>query len=134
MSNCIFLIRFCCHLYLIRKEECDAKPHSSEFLKKEFSAGCQPRYPVKIPITTWKSLSPPRGLQLSPSCQARCPVKTANEMDNYPAPSAAQLLTMLFHREHFCSYLYYTQFNKKFNKNRYFPYISFSKNFVRLLA
>ena len=99
------------------------------FLKKEFSAGCQPRYPVKIPITTWKSLSPPRGLQLSPSCQARCPVKTSNEMDNYPAPSAAQLLTMLFHREHFCSYLYYTQFNKKFNKNRYFPYISFSKKF-----
>lgn len=91
------------------------KPHSSEFLKKEFSAGCQPRYPVKIPITTWKSLSPPRGLQLSPSCQARCPVKTSNEMENYPAPSAAQLLTMLLHREHFCSYLYYTQFNKKIN-------------------
>ena len=92
------------------------------FLKKEFSAGCQPRYPVKIPITTWKSLSPPRGLQLFPSCQARCPVKTSNETENYPAPSAAQLLTMLFHREHFCSYLYYTQFNKKFNKNRYFRF------------
>ena len=71
--------------------------------EKEFSAGCQPRYPVKIPITTWKSLSPPRGLQLYPSCQARCPVKTSNEMENYPAPSAAQLLTMLLHREHFCS-------------------------------
>ena len=106
LSYCIFLIRFSCHLYFIRKEECDAKPHSSEFLKKEFSAGCQPRYPVKIPITTWKSLSPPRGLQLSPSCQARCPVKTSNEMENYPAPSAAQLLTMLLHREHFCSSLF----------------------------
>ena len=49
--------------------------------KKEFSAGCQPRHPVKIPITTWKSLSPPRGLQLDPSCQARCPVKTSYEME-----------------------------------------------------
>ncbi len=49
--------------------------------KKEFSAGCQPRHPVKIPITTWKSLSPPRGLQLYPSCQARCPVKTSYEME-----------------------------------------------------
>ena len=106
---------FSCHLYLIRKEECDAKPHSSEFLNKEFSAGCQPRYPVKIPITTWKSLSPPRGLQLFPSCQARCPVKTSNATDNYPAPSAAQLLTMLLHREHFCSYLYNTQFSEKIN-------------------
>ena len=86
------------------------------FLKKEFSAGCQPRYPVKIPITTWKSLSPPRGLQLYPSCQARCPVKTSYEMENYPAPSAAQLLTMLLHREHFCSYLYNTQFSEKINK------------------
>ena len=76
---------------------------------KEFSAGCQPRYPVKIPITTWKSLSPPRGLQLYPSCQARCPVKTSNEMEVYPAPSAAQLLMMLLHREHFCSCFYYTQ-------------------------
>ena len=76
---------------------------------KEFSAGCQPRYPVKIPITTWKSLSPPRGLQLYPSYQARCPVKTSNEMEVYPAPSAAQLLTMLLHREHFCSWFYYTQ-------------------------
>ena len=85
------------------------------FFKKEFSAGCQPRYPVKIPITTWKSLSPPRGLQLYPSCQARCPVKTSNEMENYPAPSAAQLLTMLLHREHFCSYFYYTQSIKKIN-------------------
>lgn len=56
--------------------------HSSKnFFKKEFSAGCQPRYPVKIPITTWKSLSPPRGLQLYPSCQARCPVKTSYEME-----------------------------------------------------
>ena len=82
---------------------------------KEFSAGCQPRYPVKIPITTWKSLSPPRGLQLYPSCQARCPVKTSNEMEFYPAPSAAQLLTMLLHREHFCSYFYYTQSIKKIN-------------------
>ena len=72
--------------------------------EKEFSAGCQPRYPIKIPITTWKSLSPPRGLQLYPSCQARCPVKTSYEMESYPAPSAAQLLTMLLHREHFCSY------------------------------
>lgn len=89
-----------------------------EFLKKEFSAGCQPRYPVKIPITTWKSLSPPRGLQLFPSCQARCPVKTSNEMENYPAPSAAQLLTMLLHREHFCSYLYYTQFSEKIKQNQ----------------
>lgn len=105
LSYCIFLIRFSCHLYLVRKEECDVKPHSSEFLKKEFSAGCQPQYPVKIPIATWKSLSPPRGLQLFPSCQAQCPVKTSNEMENYPAPSAAQLLTMLLHREHFCSYL-----------------------------
>lgn len=103
------------------------KPHSSEFLKKEFSAGCQPRYPVKIPITTWKSLSPPRGLQLSPSCQARCPVKTSNEMENYPAPSAAQLLTMLLHREHFCSYLYYTQFNKK---NQPFSYLQNFKFFL----
>ena len=76
---------------------------------KEFSAGCQPRYPVKIPITTWKSLSPPRGLQLYPSYQARCPVKTSNEMEVYPAPSAAQLLMMLLHREHFCSCFYYTQ-------------------------
>ena len=81
--------------------------------EKEFSAGCQPRYPVKIPITTWKSLSPPRGLQLYPSCQARCPVKTSYEMENYPAPSAAQLLTMLLHREHCCSYFYYTQFSEK---------------------
>ena len=89
------------------------------FLKKEFSAGCQPRYPVKIPITTWKSLSPPRGLQLFPSCQARCPVKTSNETENYPAPSAAQLLTMLLHREHFCSYFYYTQFSEKIT-----PYLS----------
>ena len=76
--------------------------------EKEFSAGCQPRYPIKIPITTWKPLSPPRGLQLYPSCQARCPVKTSNEMESYPAPSAAQLLTMLLHREHFCSYLLYS--------------------------
>ena len=82
---------------------------------KEFSASCQPRYPVKIPITTWKSLSPPRGLQLYLSCQARCPVKTSNEMGFYPAPSAAQLLTMLLHREHFCSYFYYTQSIKKIN-------------------
>ena len=33
-------------------------------------------------------------------------------MENYPAPSAAQLLTMLLHREHFCSYKYYTQFSE----------------------
>ena len=33
---------------------------------------------------TWKSLSPPRGLQLYPSCQAQCPVKTSNEMDFLP--------------------------------------------------
>ena len=85
--------------------------------KKEFSADCQPRYPVKIPITTWKSLSPPRGLQLYPSCQARCPAKTSNAMEIYPAPSTAQLLTMLLHREHFCSYLYYTQFGEKINQN-----------------
>ena len=52
---------------------------------KEFSAGCQPRYPVM----------------------------TSNEMEFYPAPSAAQLLTMLLHREHFCSYFYYTQSIKK---------------------
>ena len=25
--------------------------------EKEFSAGCQPRYPIKIPITTWKSFN-----------------------------------------------------------------------------
>ena len=81
--------------------------------EKEFSAGCQPRYPAKIPITTWKSLSPPRGLQLYPSCQPRYPVKTSNEMENYPAPSAAHLLTLLLHREHFYSYYYYTQFDKK---------------------
>ena len=86
--------------------------------EKEFSAGCQPRYPVKIPITTWKSLSPPRGLQLYPSCQARCPAKTSNAMEIYPAPSTAQLLTMLLHREHFCSYLYYTQFGEKINYNK----------------
>ena len=92
--------------------------------EKEFSAGCQPRYPVKIPITTWKSLSPPRGLQLFPSCQARCPVKTSNEMENYPAPSAAQLLTMLLHREHFCSYIYYTQFSEKINPYWVFLFIS----------
>ena len=48
---------------------------------KEFSAGCQPRYPVK----------------------------TSNEMEVYPAPSATQLLTMLLHRERFCSCFYYTQ-------------------------
>ena len=82
---------------------------------KEFSAGCQPQHPVKIPITTWKSLSPPRGLQLYPSCQTRCPVKTSNEMENYPTPSAAQLLTMLLHREHFCSYFHYTHSIKKIN-------------------
>ena len=67
------------------------------------SLGIQSRYL----IMAWKSLSPPRGLQLFPSCQARCPVKTSNETENYPAPSAAQLLTMLLHREHLCSYLYY---------------------------
>ena len=86
-----------------------------EFLKKEFSAGCQPRHPVKIPITTWKSLSPPRGRQLYPSCLARCPVKTSYEMETYPAPSAVQLLTMLLHREHSCFYLYSTQFIEKIN-------------------
>lgn len=90
------------------------------FFEKEFSAGCQPRYPVKIPKTTWKSLSPPRGLHLYPSCQARCPVKTSNEMENYPAPSAAQLLTMLLHREHFCSYFYYNHFSEKINPYRDF--------------
>ena len=52
---------------------------------KEFSAGCQPRYPVK----------------------------TSNEMEVYPAPSAAQLLTMLLHREHFCSYLIILTSSKK---------------------
>lgn len=52
-----------------------------EFLKKEVSAGCQPRHPVKIPITTWKSLIPPCGLQLYPSCQAPCPVETSNELE-----------------------------------------------------
>jgi len=82
-----------------------AADYSKISFEKEFSAGCQPRYPIKIPITTWKSLSPPRGLQLYPSCQARCPVKTSNEMESYPAPSAAQLLTMLLHREHFYSCL-----------------------------
>ena len=92
--------------------------------EKEFSAGCQPRYPVKIPITTWKSLSPPRGLQLYPSCQARCPVKTSNEMESYPAPSAAQLLTMLLHRKHLCSYFYYTQLSEKINPYRDFLIIS----------
>ena len=92
--------------------------------EKEFSAGCQPRYPIKIPITTWKSLSPPRGLQLYPSCQARCPVKTSYEMENYPAPSAAQLLTMLLHREHCCSYFYYTQLSEKINPYRDFLIIS----------
>ena len=101
--------------------------------EKEFSAGCQPRYPAKIPITTWKSLSPPRGLQLYPSCQARCPVKTSNEMESYPAPSAAQLLTMLLHREHFCSYFYYTQFSEKINPYWVFLIISkcpFSKIYI----
>ena len=44
----------------------------------------QPRYPVRTPRTTWKSLSPPRGLQLFPSCQAQCPVKTSTE--NISAP------------------------------------------------
>lgn len=65
---------------------------------EEFSAGCQPRYPVKIPITAWKSLSPPRGLQLI-LLPARCPIKTPYEMESYPAPSAAQLFTMLLHRD-----------------------------------
>ena len=44
-----------------------------------------PRYPVKMPILTWKSLSPPRGLQLYPSCKARCPVKTSSESISAPA-------------------------------------------------
>ncbi len=80
-----------------RKEECEPTLLSLS-LQKEFYAGCQPRHPVKMPITTWKSLSPPRGLQLYLSCQARCPFKTSNETESYPAPSAAQLFTMLFHR------------------------------------
>ena len=108
-------------LYFIRKEECDLSPHSSKnFFLKEFSAGCQPRYPIKISIMTWKSLSPPRGLQLHPSCQARCPVKPSNEMEFYSAPSTAQLLTMLLHREHFYSYFYYTQSAKKINYDQHF--------------
>ena len=41
------------------------------------------------------------------------PSKTSYEMENYPAPSAAQLLTMPLHREHCCSYFYYTQFSEK---------------------
>ena len=36
-------------------------------------------------------------------------------MEIYPAPSAAQLLTMLLHREHCCSYFYYTQLSEKIN-------------------
>ncbi len=36
-------------------------------------------------------------------------------MEFYPAPPAAQLLTMLLHREHFCSYFHYTQSIKKIN-------------------
>lgn len=43
-------------------------------------------------------------------------------MENYPAPSAAQLFTMLLHREHFCSYLYYTQIQEKINKNQLLPH------------
>ena len=101
--------------------------------EKEFSAGCQPRYPVKIPITTWKSLSPPRGLQLYPSCQARCPVKTSYEMENYPAPSAAQLLTMLLHREHCCSYFYYTQLSEKINPYRDFLIILLLVLIIRII-
>lgn len=72
-----------------------------------------------MPLTTWKSLSPPRGLRLYPSRLARCSLKTSKEMDMYPAPSAAQLLTMLLHREHYCSHLYYTQFPKKINIVRF---------------
>ena len=38
---------------------------------------------------TWKSLSPPRGLQPYPSCLAQCPSKTSKEMEIYPAPSCS---------------------------------------------
>jgi len=34
-------------------------------------------------------------------------------MEIYPAPSAVQLLTMLLHREHFCSYLIILTSSKK---------------------
>ena len=70
----------------------------------------------------------PRGLQLYPSWQAQCPVKTSNEMEVYLAPSAAQLLTMLLHREHFYSCFYYTQSLKKINTDQHILNISNAQN------
>jgi len=35
--------------------------------------------------------------------------------NNYPAPSAAQLFTMLLHRKHFCFYFHYIDYKSKIN-------------------
>jgi hypothetical protein len=67
----------------LSKKGCDFLYHTPF---EEFYAGCQPWYPVKIPITVRESLSPPHGLQLYPSCQARCPVKASDEMGILPCP------------------------------------------------
>ena len=58
-----------------------------QLVKRSVMGNHTPQYPVKITITTWEPLSPPRGLQLSPSCQARCPVKTSNESISAPTYS-----------------------------------------------
>ena len=100
----------CSHSHLIIcKEECDENHTPLCILHKEFYAGCQPRYPVKISKSAWKSLSPPRGLQPYPDCTARYQLRYLMKWIFYPAPFAAQLFTMLFHREYLYSYIYNTQ-------------------------
>ena len=50
--------------YWNKKEQQEYFLLLNEVKKWEFSAGCQPRYPLEIPMWTWKSLSPSCGLQL----------------------------------------------------------------------
>ena len=109
-------------LYRMQKSVIN-KPHSSKNFFK-FSAGCQPRHPVKMPLLMWKSLSPPHGLQLYLSCKAQCPIKASNEVENYPAPPAVQLLTMLLHQKYYYFYFYYTQSNPKINYKQPIVYIT----------
>ena len=58
LSYCIFLSAFVAiHTsYVKRSVMLNHTPLRISF-EKEFSAGCQPRYPIKIPITTWKSFN-----------------------------------------------------------------------------
>lgn len=72
-------------------------------LHREFSAGCQPRCPVKTSIGVDIFKSSTRTTALLPAAGRDTQLKYQIGRDGYPVPYPAQLFTVLSHREHYCS-------------------------------